>query len=243
MIVGVILSVLFIFTILLLVFLRKRINVAIEVLKVASRAVIHVKSSVIFPIVPVLAQGLLLACGLVVAVYLASAAQPAYRTSLEECDNYTCITPGGEKLGRYEECKPEGFNCTNCEKAWCLFFQYKSSTKEVWAHYYNGFMTIWCMLFSRACAELVLAGAFASWYFVRDKKRDMPRFILIRSIARTLRYHAGTAAFGSLLLALIKALRLFFEYIDDKINNVKKKSPFIEVMSVICRCCLWCFEK
>lgn len=209
----------------------------------ASRAVTHIKSSVIFPVLPVVAQAIFLLWFLVVGVYLASAAKPTYRVSLDNCDKKTCTTPDGETLKMYDECHPEEFNCTNCAKASCLFFRYASSWNVIIAHFYNVFGMLWTVLFARAFLELVLAGAFVTWYFVLDKKHDMPQFILFRSFFRSLRYHTGTAAFGSFILAVIKVIRMIFEYIDRKLKEYNQDNPLVKVMMTLCKCCLWCFEK
>ncbi len=180
---------------------------------------------------------------LVVGVHLASAAEPTYKVSLEDCANRTCTDSSGKVYKIYDECEPSSFSCSNCEEARCIFFRYSSSWNVVIAHYYNVFAMLWTILFARAFMELVLASAFVTWYFVLDKKRDMPKFILFRSFFRTLRYHAGTAAFGSFILAVIKALRMIFEYIDQKLKQYKQDSPVVKALMTLCKCCLWCFEK
>jgi hypothetical protein len=57
--------------------------------------------------------------------------------------------------------------------------------------------------FILACDEIVLAGCIATWYFARDKTKLSHS--LSRSIGRTITYHLGSAALGSLLIAIIQA--------------------------------------
>ncbi|RXG67089.1 Choline transporter-like protein 2 [Armadillidium vulgare] len=107
---------------------------------------------------------------------------------------------------------------------------------------YNVFAVIWTMLFVSAFCEYVLAGAFASYYWSFNKPADIPATPVIKSLGRTCRYHLGTIAFGSLIIAIVRFIRLIFEYIDHKIK--KYADNFIVKMISCCfRCCLWCLEK
>lgn len=52
---------------------------------------------------------------------------------------------------------------------------------------YNVFALFWCLFFTSALAEMVLAGAFASWYWAYDKSKDLPTLPVLDSLGRTLR--------------------------------------------------------
>jgi choline transporter-like protein 2/4/5 len=86
-------------------------------------------------------------------------------------------------------------------------------------HLYNFFGLIWALCFISDFGDMVLAGSFAGWYWTLDRKKDLPLFPLTSSLLRTLRYHLGTLAFGSLVVSLIKALRYFLEYLDFKLRE------------------------
>ena len=108
---------------------------------------------------------------------------------------------------------------------------------------------------------MVLAGAFASWYWVFDKS-DVPAFPVLNSFGRTLRfskilildiyqfhqvflirYHTGTLAFGSLIIAIIKAIRAMIQYIEEKLKEKGADKPPVKVLLCLCKCCFWCLEK
>lgn len=55
------------------------------------------------------------------------------------------------------------------------------------------------------------------------------------------RYHLGTLAFGSLILAICKAIRATLEYIDHKLN--KYNNAFVKGILCCLRCFFWCLEK
>lgn len=57
----------------------------------------------------------------------------------------------------------------------------------------------------------------------------------------TFRYHFGTAAFGSLIIAIIKTVRAILTYIQKH----AKTSGNIILQYIVCclQCCMWCVEK
>lgn len=83
----------------------------------------------------------------------------------------------------------------------------KDSTILV-TRWYNVFVLFWVSQFIIGCQHMVIAGAVATWFFTRNKTAlDWP---LVRSMGRLLRYHLGTVALGSLIIGLMKMLRLLF---------------------------------
>ncbi len=49
-----------------------------------------------------------------------------------------------------------------------------------------------------------------------DSERKMPRNPLATAVGRVLRYHLGSIALGSLIIAFVKLVRAFLEYIKAK---------------------------
>lgn len=57
-------------------------------------------------------------------------------------------------------------------------------------------------------------------------------------------YHCGTAAFGSLIIAILKTIQAVIKYLQRKAK--KSKNRLAKVLSFILSClscCLWCMEK
>ena len=50
--------------------------------------------------------------------------------------------------------------------------------------------------------------------------------ILFNFLFLLVRYHLGTIAFGALLLAIIKYIRLLLEYVDEKLK--RKTNPVVD---------------
>ena len=84
------------------------------------------------------------------------------------------------------------------------------------------------MFFVTAFEEMVMAGAFASWYWTMDKK-NLPAAPLTSSLWRTVRYHLGTLAFGSLIIAIIRFIRLCIEYVEAKLKEYKQDNALVKV--------------
>ncbi|XP_045619901.2 choline transporter-like protein 4 isoform X2 [Procambarus clarkii] len=221
---------------LVLIFLRKRINIAIALIGQASKAVGSIMSTLFFPIVPYVLQLIFLALFCVVAVLLASAGKTEYRIM---CSGDQCGCPN---IKENDTCTYEEFNQTQCPGASCQFFDYIVDPNIPRLHIYNVFALFWSMFFVSAFGEMVLAGAFASWYWALDKSKDVPTLAVTYSFGRTIRYHIGTLAFGSLIIAIVRMIRVILEYIDHKIRE-KTDSKIIRCIMCCCRCCLWCLEK
>ena len=55
------------------------------------------------------------------------------------------------------------------------------------------------------------------------------------------RFHAGSIAFGSLLIALVQIARVILGYIQKKLKG--KTGRIAKALLCMLQCCLWCFEK
>ena len=57
----------------------------------------------------------------------------------------------------------------------------------------------------------------------------------------TYRFHAGSIAFGALIIAVVQLMRVILAYIQKKLKG--KTGKVAEVLLCLLQCCLWCFEK
>ncbi|XP_057374152.1 choline transporter-like protein 1 isoform X2 [Daphnia carinata] len=108
--------------------------------------------------------------------------------------------------------------------------------------WYNIFAALWISQLCLACQNLIIAGAVANWFFTRDKSRlGCP---VARSVGYAVRYHLGSLAFGSLLIALMKLVRMLFNYLERKLRNSNTSCfGLVTCLTCFCKCCLYCFEK
>jgi len=119
--------------------------------------------------------------------------------------------------------------------------QYTFSENQRYAGLYLLFSWFWTSEFIIAMGQLVVALAVSTWYFTRDRDSKIGNTNVIWSIKTTFRYHAGSAAFGALIIAIIKTIRAVIAYLQKK----AKKSGNKLAMLVLCiiQCCMWCVEK
>ena len=80
----------------------------------------------------------------------------------------------------------------------------------------------------------------AKWYFTRDKKQINSATVL-SSVSTTLWYHVGTAAFGSLIIAIIQLIRAIITKLQKKAKQMDSKCA--QAILCCCQCCVFCFEK
>ena len=86
-------------------------------------------------------------------------------------------------------CTPDTFNeLCKCPNATCQFFSYDPNSVNNYLQFYNLFGLFWGLFFASALGEMVLAGAFATWYWSFEKPRDVPFYTVTHSFFRTIRY-------------------------------------------------------
>jgi len=230
-------------TLLALIFLRNRIRIAIALIGQGSKAVGQIMSTLLFPIIPWILQVAVIGYFLAVGVYLASASEASFKVvgsnySLSNCNCSGFVLSDGF-------CNPIGFKewCKwSCPDVKCQFFEYGGNPHIFRLQIYNIFGLFWGLFFVSAMAEMVLAGAFASWYWAFKKPHDVPAFALSNSFYRTVRYHLGTIAFGSLIISFIRSIRVLLEYIDRKVREYQDNCCS-KMLLCCCKCCFWMLEK
>uniref|UniRef100_A0A7N6B755 Choline transporter-like protein n=1 Tax=Anabas testudineus TaxID=64144 RepID=A0A7N6B755_ANATE len=222
----IILAIVEVVIILLLIFLRKRLLIAIALIKEASRAIGHVMCSLFYPLFTFLLLAIVIAYWAVTAVY-------PFHLLTRQSLYLTCIC-----VQNYSTSVMKG----HCPDSQCLFAFYGGETVYhkylIALQFYNVFLFFWCANFVTALGQMTLAGAFASYYWAPVKPNDMPAFPVFSALGR---YHTGTLAFGSLILAIIQIIRVLLEYLDHKLNAAQNK--FAKFLLCCLKCCFWCLEK
>ncbi|XP_011378589.1 choline transporter-like protein 2 isoform X2 [Pteropus medius] len=235
----IILSIIEVIIILLLIFLRKRILIAIALIKEASRAVGYVMCSMLYPLVTFFLLCLCIAYWASTAVFLSTSNEAIYKIFDDATD---CPVAG-------KTCNPETFSSSNesrlCPGAHCQFAFYGGESGYHRAllglQIFNAFMFFWLANFVLALGQVTLAGAFASYYWSLHKPDDLPAFPLFSAFSRALRYHTGSLAFGALILAIVQIIRVMLEYLDQRLKAADNK--FAKFLMTCLKCCFWCLEK
>jgi hypothetical protein len=81
-----------------------------------------------------------------------------------------------------------------------------TSTNAKYMSLYHLFGFFWGSAWLGGINMTVISGAFATYYWTFDK-RALPPLIVTKSLGRTLLYHLGSIALGSLLLSCVQFLR------------------------------------
>ncbi|XP_061099495.1 choline transporter-like protein 5-A isoform X1 [Conger conger] len=224
--------------VLMLIFLRNRVRIAIALLKEGSKAIGYIMSTLFYPIITFLLLAVCISYWAVTAVFLASSGEAVYKVMPAQPNcMYANLT-----------CDPETFNKTNvtkvCPGSQCTFAFYGG---ESLYHRYifilqlcNLLVFLWLVNFTIALGQCTLAGAFASYYWALKKPADIPPCPLFSSFGRAIRYHTGSMAFGSLILAIVQLIRIVLEYLDHKLKGAQ--NVFARFLLCCLKCCFWCLE-
>uniref|UniRef100_A0A7N8WVK6 Choline transporter-like protein n=1 Tax=Mastacembelus armatus TaxID=205130 RepID=A0A7N8WVK6_9TELE len=234
----IILAIVELIIILLLIFLRKRLLIAIALIKEASRAVGHVMSSLFYPLLTFALLAVVIAYWAITAVFLSTSNEQVYK-----------VFNNSECAYARQTCDPKTFNTSNisaqCPDAECLFAFYGGETLYhkylILLQFYNVFLFFWCANFVTALGQVTLAGAYASYYWAFKKPEDIPAYPIFSSLGRALRYHTGSLAFGSLILSMVQVIRVILEYLDQKLKGAQNR--FAKFLLSCLKCCFWCLEK
>ncbi|XP_071802094.1 choline transporter-like protein 2 [Asterias amurensis] len=227
---GIALSILLLLIILITLCLCSRIRIAVQLIKESSRAVGSMLSTLLWPIIPFLLQVVIITLWATIAVFLATSHQ----------SNYVVYNATNSMNQTVIDCNPETFD--NSTGASCMFSSYKLPSYIIYLQFYNLFGLFWMMEFVVALGQVALSGAFASYFWAYHKPQDIPTLPLWGGLYRALRYHLGSIAFGSLIIAIIKIIRVLLEYAEVQLKKGKENKVVTFILKCL-KCCFWCLEK
>jgi choline transporter-like protein 2/4/5 len=193
-----------------LLVMRKRIQLAIGIVKEAARSLAAMPVLIFLPVLQAIGLVIFLVPWLIYCVYLASSGD-IKQVSVTD-DDINPIT--------YRE------------------IQYDDNTR--YAFLYMLFCYFWTSQFIIALGQLIIALSVSAWYFTRDKKTEGNSTVYWATYTSIFK-HMGTAAYGSLVIAIIKTIRAILTYLQKK----AKKSGNKVLVYILCvlQCCMWCLEK
>ncbi|KAM9474759.1 choline transporter-like protein 5-B [Clarias gariepinus] len=225
--------------VLVLIFLRRRVCIAIALLKEGSRAIGCVTSTLFYPIITFILLAVCITYWAMTAVFLASSGDAVYKVmSTQTGCKYSNMT-----------CDPQTFSQGNvssvCAGSQCVFAFYGGESVYhrhlVVLQVCNAAVLLWLMNFTLALGRCTLSGAFAVYYWTLRKPADVPACPVSASFSRALRFHTGSLAFGALLLTAVQFIRVALEYLDHKLKDVH--SPLGRFLVCCLKCCFWCLER
>ncbi|CAH1775579.1 unnamed protein product, partial [Owenia fusiformis] len=119
------------------------------------------------------------------------------------------------------------------------FIKYNERAPVRYMWWYHVVGLIWTSEFILANQQMAIAGAVATWFFTRDKKKLS--CTMGKSICRLISHHLGSTAFGAFIITLVKLPRYILMWMQQKLKG--KTNKCAEFCMKCCICCLWCLEK
>ncbi|XP_071769585.2 choline transporter-like protein 4 [Centroberyx gerrardi] len=199
---------------------RKRLCTAVALLDESNKAIRCMMSTLAYPLITFL---LVLLCGCYWAMtsfFLATSGAPLYRVVALNSSASGC-----RLINSTDECHPQTFESSaypQCPSVRCIFNKYDDEgvfqQNIVYLHVYNTVAFLWSVVFVIALGQSTLAGTFASYYWVFNK-RDIPACRVYQAFIRTLYFHFGSLALGSLLLTIFQLPRMILECLYHKFKD------------------------
>ncbi|KAI8854903.1 plasma-membrane choline transporter-domain-containing protein [Chytridium lagenaria] len=190
---------------LLTLIMRKRIRIAVEIIKEAARTVGKMPFIMFFPLFIWAAIAILFVYFLFVLLYTAS---------IDDFSGTVEVNFVGNTL--------------------------RDKYVPLYLNLYHVFGFLWTFNFLLGLNQLTIAGGFATYYWTLDK-RAIRVFPVLRSFYRALRYHLGSVAFGSFLIAVVQMIRVVLWFIGRKVKKSKIKCLMCIITCI--DCCLAAIAK
>ena len=123
-----------------------------------------------------------------------------------------------------------------------MLTQVKWSENTRYAILYSLFGYLWLNAFIISSMMFTISATCGQWYFSCTSDSDGSSSI-IKSIMWIIRYHMGSIAFGSFLIALVQFIRIIFEYYKKQIEKANKENPAIKCILCCTSYLLDCLER
>jgi len=239
-----------------IVFARKRIQIAIEVIKSASRTMADMPFMVLFPIPIIFCLISFFFAWAYAAIFIFSAGETQLNDTPQHFrGKYFASEVSAECFAAITGTDPDPAECAD----FAAFrvgdefevIDYDATIKEAFAPHF--FLLLWVVQIFVYFTFLVIAGAVADWYFTPrdedgDKKRgsgehELGRLAVTNSCCRTARYHLGSVIFAAAIIATIQFIRAVVNYVERQLNPKGAEPNMIQRVLFRCLdCMLWCLE-
>jgi choline transporter-like protein 2/4/5 len=112
----------------------------------------------------------------------------------------------------------------------------KWDTETRYAWWFHLFALLYVNAFINALSQFVYASCAAIWYWEQGSPNAKGR-IISRSFYRAFRYHLGSIAFGSLIVAIIRFMIVMVEYIKKQVDASGQKKHIGRIFNCLLSCC------
>lgn len=218
-----------IFTVLLVlitVAMIKRIRVAINILKASTKVLASIPFLTLWPFFTVFFVVVVVGVWITTSVFIAtmSTKVPTILNTSETAflnTSETAFTVGNQTLSLTE-----------------------LDTKDVTTvlNIFNFFMFLWTNQVVQGVGIMTIAGAVCELYWRRENASP-PRFPVLSSYVRTMKYNLGTICFGGFIIAVVQLIRACILYVEQQLREANQNSRIVRVIMCVMKSYLWCLEK
>ena len=124
-----------------------------------------------------------------------------------------------------------------------IIASFKMDDNLIYAFWYHIFTLFYITAVISAYSQFVYASSSCIWYFTSEKgTEDHP---IAKSFYRGIRYHFGSLCFGAAIVAIIRFIMFFLEFVKKKIETTtgKNQSKCFKCIISCLQCCLGCCAK
>jgi len=108
---------------------------------------------------------------------------------------------------------------------------------------YHLFGLLWLSAFIAASVQFIIASSTCIWYFSQGTGQGASGTVR-KSVWRFFRYHFGSIAFGSFILAVVQLIRIILAYMEAQAKKAGAKESKVAQFAFKClQCYLACFER
>eukprot|EP00921_Rhytidocystis_pertsovi_P000886 GHVQ01001531.1.p1 GENE.GHVQ01001531.1~~GHVQ01001531.1.p1 ORF type:complete len:731 (-),score=96.12 GHVQ01001531.1:505-2640(-) len=192
----------------------KKIREGIAIVKTAAMFMYNTPTILFVPLVSFVVNLIYLVVWIIIALYLMSAVN-IYDPLASKEDPTETVENNNSTLSSEETDLDDDSNSR---------FTWNESTQRFMGYHF--FMLLWGNAFLIALNQLVLAGSVATWYFTpeNEKGNKVVYGSVCKSAYTAVRYHLGSVALGSFILAAVKFVKWFLRYLASQ-SKVAKESP------------------
>lgn len=121
-------------------------------------------------------------------------------------------------------------------------------TKVVWSpetryvFLYSLFGYLWLNAFIIGVTQFIISASAALWYFTSSGDSN-GKGSLMKGLYWVFRYHLGSIAFGSFLIALVQFIRIIFEYYKRQLEKAGKENKIVKILLCLTSYLLDCLER
>jgi len=201
---------------LLMCWMYKAIQVAIKCVVMGSTAIEEMPALVFFPILQIFGFCLFMVPWMFYALYIASDG--------EFKKEYATLAGNEVVVSRTWDSNDES-NVSG--KLWFMLFA-----------------LLWTMNFISNFGALVISHSVATWYFTKPEERveAINNYTIYESFKLCLRFHTGTVALGSFLIAAVQFMRAVALYIQKNTKQECRDQTWVKIVFCCVDCCLCMLE-